>query len=154
MQPDNPAARLVSILYEGKKLDVNSSCRDAWEKLLNINSSEEALLMSRLGKLMELPQKIIEIIQSELPEQKETYSYWSVQVNKAFIKQNLNTNWGAFIGSIDLHSLTYLNMTAALIEGKLDTKPIDEDELNNIRSSINEILKETEESDISSKIKS
>lgn len=59
---DNPAARLLAILELGIQQDQNIKCRDIWRKLLNVEGGDDALLMSRLGKVMELPQQAIQII--------------------------------------------------------------------------------------------
>lgn len=153
MDSDNPAARLYSILDKGKKIDGNSRCRDVWQGLLNVNTPEQALLISRLGKLMELPQKIIEIVQSEFPNQLKTCNHWSTQVDKAFMVQNLNDKWATFTNHIDAHALNFLSITTELLQTKLPTKLLNEDELNDIRDSINDLLKETMESDIPNEIK-
>lgn len=153
MQSDNPAARLFAILDEGKKVDANQNCRGVWQNLLNVSSSEQALLISRLGKLMELPQTIISIVEDEFPNQLKTCNHWSAQVNKAFMQQNLNDKWGSFSNHIDAHALNFLSITSELLQTKSPTKLLGDDELSDLREKIDSILNETIESDIDSEIK-
>ncbi len=153
MQSDNPAARLYSILEDGKKISPNSACRTAWQELLNVDSDDQALLMSRLGKFMELPNQVIEAIKSDFPMQIKTCDHWNSQVNKAFMVQNINDKWASFINHIDDHALAYLSMTTELIQTVSETKLLDENEIEKIRNSINDVLEETMKSDISNEIK-
>ena len=69
MHSDNPAARLLKILQDGQKIQVDARCRDVWHKLLDVETSDAALLMSRLGKVMELPNLIINDIRVNYPNQ-------------------------------------------------------------------------------------
>jgi hypothetical protein len=56
LKTDNVAGRLLDILVEGEKIEKNStSSKEAWSKLLNMKADNPALLISRLGKVMELP---------------------------------------------------------------------------------------------------
>ncbi len=153
MQSDNPAARLFSILDEGKKIDANKNCREVWQNLLDVNPSKQALLISRLGKLMELPQQIIEIVESEFPNQVRTCDHWNTQVNKAFMQQNLSDKWATFANHIDVHALNYLSITTELLQTKSPTKLLGADELVETRNSINELLNEIIDSNIPDEIK-
>lgn len=148
MQFDNPAARLLKILKEGRPINSNQSCRDVWHGLLQVNKSDSALLMSRLGKLMELPQIIIREIQDNYPNQVSTHEHWSQKVNTAFMQQNLNGKWSEFMQHIDSHTLNYLSMSADLLDMKAETQVIPEDKLSEIKSKVNELLAEALESEI------
>ncbi|MBB5542819.1 hypothetical protein [Paraburkholderia fungorum] len=110
---DNPASWLLNILVAGKNIPVDKPCRRAWQQLLGVE--EEALLMSRLGKVMELPHQIIALLQGHYPGRAASWQHWHSQVNSGLMQQNLNGQWNSFIGPIDAHSMTYLSMSADLL---------------------------------------
>jgi len=150
---DNPAARLLSILQEGQKHGPNIPCRNVWSEILNVDLSQPALLMSRLGKAMELPSEIIELINNEFPNQKSTYAYWSERVNRAFSQQNINANWNSFNESIDGHTISYLGLSAELIQTKSPTKLIGDDAIAKFDDQLSELFNELMESDIEKEFK-
>lgn len=140
MEYDNPAARLHSILSEGKTIAATESCRRSWAKLLETPEGEGALLVSRIGKLMGLPQDIIDQTKELYPEQQPTWQYWSNQLNKGFSAQNLSGQWQTFIQHIDDHTITYLAMSADLLESKSSIKRLDPSGIAEIRESINVLM--------------
>ncbi|MDR9497767.1 MAG: hypothetical protein RI556_01220 [Hydrogenovibrio sp.] len=136
MIADNPAARLLAILTDGHKHQRNAKCRDVWYKLLEVEPGEDALLMSRLGKVMELPDQVIRKIEEEFPNQTNTYAHWSSRVNKAFFQQNLNGEWKSFIELVDTHSLNYLSLSADLIQTKSPTTLLDNGTLEELNKKV------------------
>ncbi len=148
MHSDNPAARLLAILEVGKTKSSEMICKDVWHNLLDVEKNNQALLMSRLGKLMELPEQIISSIKLNYPNQSSSYSHWSNKVNIAFMQQNLNGHWGEFINLIDNHTIVYLQMSADLLDMKSATKVMDNSDLSTIRLKVDELLTETIEADV------
>lgn len=151
MQYDNPAARLLSILQEGKKIDPATMCRDAWNKILGTQSPPQ--MLSRLGKVMELPQLTIQQLQEHFPHHVQTWTYWSQQVNSAFIQQNIGGNWNSFITLIDVHTINYLQMSSDLLQSKATTKLILGDEIAPIREKLDSILRDLPNAEIPDEIK-
>lgn len=152
MKYDNPAARLLSIIEIGRSIPPNQICREAWQQLLNVQDNN-ALLMSRLGKVMELPGLAINQIKEMYPEQGDTWSHWSSQVNTGFMSQNLNATWSTFIGNIDTHTITYLRMSASLLEAKSNTNTISDADLQEIITKIKSLCDDIIESDMNDDIK-
>ena len=153
MQYDNPAARLLSIITDGKNIDINQRCRRAWAGLLNVEESNGALLTSRIGKLMSLPQEIIERTKELYPDRASTWVHWSTQVNNAFATQNINGTWQTFISNIDNHTITYLQFSADLLEVNSKIKKLDLDDMLSLRNKISELLSEVIGSDVDPSIK-
>lgn len=141
MQYDNPAARLLAILQEGKGIAPGTPCHEAWRKILQ-TASNTPLLMSRLGKVMELPQETIQALQDAFPTLEGSWQHWNGQVNLAFTRQNLQNDWNSFIGHIDTHTLTYLHMSVQLLEGRSTTKSIASEEILAVRERIQELYSE------------
>ena len=95
MHTDNPAGRLLNILEKAEKIKSHVVSRTAWAEIFEIEN-DDALLVSRLGKVMALPHEIITDINLHFPEQRGSYTHWSKQVNLAFTHHNLNTEWSKF----------------------------------------------------------
>ena len=142
MVSDNPAARLLKILSDGKKIPATNKCKEGWAKLLMVKDLESPDLMMKLGMVMTLPSTIIKDIQEHYPSQHNSHTHWSNKVNTAFSKQNLNGQWNEFIGHIDTHKIQYLSMTADLLDMKESTKIMSAEELTGLRESIQSALEE------------
>lgn len=152
MNYDNPAARLLAIIENGKSISAHVNCRVAWEQLLDVENNNP-LLISRLGKVMELPDSIIQAIKENFPNQQDTWSHWSTQVNHAFMVQNLNANWQTFINEIDQHSVTYLRLASDLLQVKSNTKILIDGEISPIRERLLGLLEEVLSGNLSDDIK-
>lgn len=150
---DNPAARLLDILERGTQENPNSNCREVWRSLLNVTTGGDSLLMARLGKVMELPQQIIELINQDFPNQQGTFAHWNAQVHAAFSSQNLNSEWNTFRQHLDKHSIAYLRLTADLIQTKSATTLLSDDTIHELKEKIDGLLTEVLASDLSADIK-
>lgn len=148
MHTDNPAGRLLHILQEGKDNAPHNTCKDVWFQLLEVENENFALLMSRLGKVMGLPEQIRSQIQYHYPNQNDTCKHWIEQVNLAFSTQTLNGSWEEFNQYIDKHTISYLIMSADLLDTKENTQILKEDKLSEIREKINDLLTDILEEDI------
>ena len=152
MDYDNPAARLLSILQEGKRIPSGTPCRQAWSQILQ-TGNDAPLLMSRLGKVMELPQETIQAMKDTFPHREGIWAHWNGQINAAFSKQNLLSDWNSFIGSIDSHTMTYLQMSADLLEERSTTKTITDEKISDLRATLEQLYEETMEAVIDEDIK-
>ena len=153
MHSDNPAARLLEILDKGTKVNQSANCRDVWHDLLDVEHEEPALLMYRLGKVMELTDLIIREIKDYYPKQADSHKYWSTRVNTAFMEQNLNGQWKGFIVHIDEHTISSLNMCTDLLNNKSSTQLMDLNEIKDIREKVNTLLLEAIDLDLDSEFK-
>lgn len=151
MDYDNPAARLFLILQKGKTYSGTDACRGIWAKLLNTDDS--ATLIMRLGKLMSLPKQIIQELKDNYPTQENSWEYWEERVNKAFMSQNLNATWASFIDHIDHHTITYIKMSADLLQQKSKCNIISNKNLDDIKCSIDIIYNKVLECKIEDDIK-
>lgn len=152
MDYDNPAARLLSILERGKAIAGNVICRLAWNELMGTTESQ-AQLISRLGKVMELPELAVQSLKDEFPHQSQTWAHWEPQVNNAFMVQNLNATWDSFISHIDVHTINYLRLSADLLQSKTNIRLITDDEIRSAREKIDSIYIEVINSNIPEDIK-
>ncbi len=139
MDFDNPAYRLLTLLEEGKRLDQNLNCRQAWSKLLNVRPESPELFV-RIGKVMELPSLTVSAIRFTYPDEPDTWSHWVSQVQAGFNGQVLNQTWSTFINMIDHHSINYLKIHSRLLQVKSKLKPLDEDVLNGAKTGLTEVL--------------
>ena len=149
---DNPAKRLLHILRAGRKKPAGESCRKVWHELLDTNG-DEAILMSRLGKVMTLPGEIVQAYRRHYPNQSGTWNHWFQQVTNAFVSQQLASNWQSFNGHIDDHSMTYLGMTADMLANRDYVETLEAEQVEALRSDAQELLNETLQSDLDPKVK-
>ena len=154
MIQDNPANRLLNILTEGKNFPTTTICKEVWKSLLDVKHGTESLLTSRLGKTMELPEQIISELHKIDETETDDYTYWTTQVNKAFMQQNLNDSWDTFINYIDLHTLRYLKISKQLISAHAKYQEITDDKLAEMREKIEELIQEVRDSDLEIDIQS
>lgn len=152
MLTDNPAARLHKIIKTGSDVDLNAKCRDVWYMLLNCNG-DPALLMSRLGKVMELPAQIIAIVKEHFPDQIDTCNHWSSQLHNAFLNQTLNGQWQSFRQQIDSHTLMYLQLTSSLIQTKCSGSGFSIDSVADIRKNMIELCEEVLNAELDESVK-
>jgi hypothetical protein len=141
MEYDNPAERLLTIIRSCKAIPANTMCRQAWVQVLK-TGNDNALLMSRLGKVMELPRIAVEALNDHFPSRASTWSHWTSQVNNAFMNQNLHAEWSSFINCIDDHSINYLQLSSDLLHHVTTTKLVASDELAAIREKLNALYEE------------
>ncbi len=152
MEYDNPAERLLSLLRTCKGISQDMNCRKAWHQVLGTERNE-ALMMSRLGKVMELPHVTVQALQDSFPNRQATWSHWSHQVTNAFVSQNLQQNWSTFISNIDDHSMNYLQMSADLLQSKATTTLLENDALKSIRNNLDSLYQETLGASINDEVK-
>jgi hypothetical protein len=154
MTLDNPAARLLRILENGKKNSSSQNNRVAWCALLNVKIEDKALLMGRLGKVMSLSADIIERLNSIDGLNVDRHIHWARPLDNAFSKNNLNASWHEFITYIDVHVINYLSATADLLSHKMVEPTIDKIELEQILQNSKDLIVEIKKSDIPQDIKS
>jgi len=155
LNTDNPAGRLLHILEECKKIanPAHETGRNAWYKILNVEKGNDALLVSRLGKVMELPHQVINDIQVNFPKQKNSHKHWSSKVNSAFTQHDLNGSWNKFVGHIDEHTINYLTLSVDLLDTKENITILSETTIKEIRAKIDKLLQEIIEMDLDNNFK-
>lgn len=152
MNYDNPAARLLALLDEGKKKPPTSLCRVVWDEILQCQG-DASILMSRLGKVMELPSQTVLALRESAHDQAEIWNHWESQVYTAFANQNLSSHWSTFINHIDAHTINYLKMSAMLLDLNSNTKLMADEQLIEIREKLNALLSEVIASDTAHEVK-
>ena len=142
MIADNPAARLLAILEAGKDLVATQNCKATWKAILDVPDEKDSLLMSRLGKVMDLPEQVICLVSKNYTNHETIIKYWSTQVDKGFSKQNLQGDWNSFYAHIDSHTRNYLQLTAELIDKTQSTSILQLEDIAKLRSSLDELMNE------------
>ena len=153
MTTDNPAGRLYAILEKGNEIPKHLNTRETWYKILDVDNGRDALLMSRIGKVMELSEQIITDMQTYFPRQVNSHQHWSSAVNQAFSEMNLNESWKSFISHIDDHTMTYLSMAVDMLDTKENIKNLSLDDLKKVRNKIDKILQDIIKLDIDESFK-
>lgn len=117
MQLDDPAGRLHSILSQAISVPANTPCRQVWVEVLG-NPPTDEVLLARLGKLMQLPNEIVELLARHYGFTDQVWGHWSTQVTRAFLTQNIEATWSTFSGHIDGHTINYLRIVSDLLKQK------------------------------------
>lgn len=150
---DNPAANLLEILTAGERYADSQKCKTVWKKILDLDSQSDTVLLSRLGKIMELPEQIKSIISQDFPNSLSSTRHWTNVVTKAFFEQDINGSWSSFYRHIDDHSIQYLQLNAELLQTKSPTKKIDDSEIIELREKVSELLNELIDTEIDPEFK-
>ncbi|EAQ65962.1 hypothetical protein MED121_02085 [Marinomonas sp. MED121] len=150
---DNPAARLLEILEEGKDFSDHIESKTVWRKILNLKDESDTILLSRLGKIMQLPEQIKSILLQDFPNQTSSTQHWEERVLSAFLNQDINQNWKGFYKYIDDHTIAYLRLNADLLQTKSPTKKIDSSKIIELKKKVSEILEELIDTEIDPEFK-
>lgn len=153
MRLDNPAARLLAILEKGLEHKNEANCREVWCHLLQVKRTDHATLMGRIGKVMALSIDIVESLNTIGDIKVERYLHWVKPIENAFIKNDLNGQWGGFRGQINDHVINYLSMTSDLLSHKRSEPVLPKSSLDSILSSARELIDEVRDSDIPAQVK-
>ena len=151
---DNPADRLLHILKAGKQLHASYNCRKAWCQLLDVDDiNDHSLLMSRLGKVMALPDGIVTMLDSHDGIEPEVYQHWVTKLDAGFTNQSLTGTWESFIKYIDSHTMASLALTSTLLKVTSKRTLIDEESLKETTAKLNSLLSEVADSELEDGVK-
>jgi len=150
---DNPAEQLLSILEKGKDANPNENCQKVWRDLLDAQSDSEHLLLSKIGKVMLLPERACFLLDSVGNDSRVEHDHWVNRLLIAFSKQDLSGIWNTFIQHTDDHCLNYLRMVSGTLELQRTIKEPTDSELDEVRTQATELLDSVLASDLDGKIK-
>jgi len=139
---ENPAARLLEILEKGQSIKKETGCYIAWIQILELRKDDQILLMSRLAKVMNLPNQIVELLNllNASEKVKKANQHWINKVNQGFINQVLSSKWETFINQIDMHTFDSLVMTSEFLATKSTIQEDNPQKLSEVRLSFQSLL--------------
>lgn len=144
MRSDNPAARLLEILKKGKEHDGGYGAKSIWSTILSIEEDDsvtaESLLMAKLGQVMLLPHETQILVSRYYPELSIDLIHAMSKLQSAFTGQNLSGTWSSFINHIDVHCLSTLSLTASLLDNKLETNIINNNDIEAFRVRVQTLI--------------
>lgn len=152
MPRDNPASRLLALLTTAKEIDGNMPSSRAWGQLLDA-IGDQALLLSRMGKLLQLPNEVTVRLSNVAGVQPQIISHISSQFYAAFSSHRFGEKWAEFTTRIDAHILNYLDLASNLLEAQTETKKLEVEELEKLRENFTDLLERVRGSDITSRLK-
>ena len=106
MASDNAASRLHDLLSQAKAFDQNVTSVKAWQTILETKDS--ALLLSRLGKMIALPEQISATLSNSVETTPGVVRHISNQFYAAFSSHKFSDKWEVFVTKIDDHMMNYL----------------------------------------------
>src|ERR1039457_3859042 len=101
---NNPAARLYALLQTAKQGGDKyrqKPSTESWSMLLNAPADNQALMLKRLGGVMELPAVIKGRIENLADADHSLYMRWLPKVEEAFRANHLAGGFHTFIDKID-----------------------------------------------------
>ncbi len=153
MATDNAASRLHELLGKAKAIDPNNASVHAWGQLLQAEQNP-ALLLSRLGKVISLPEEISSILSNSVNTTPGVVNHISSQFFAAFSAHKFGEKWEGFITRIDDHMMNYLALASTLLETQVTTKRLENGELEGLRASFVELLDKLRSSELPARLKS
>ncbi|EHP44151.1 hypothetical protein OR16_04207 [Cupriavidus basilensis OR16] len=120
---DNPAHRLHEILLECKNIGSNEPCSKAWQKILK--STDEAELLTRLGKLLDLAGEVVVVMESAFARHVGPLQQLRSQLYKGVAEQALNGRWSSFRSHLDDNAIVALGFAAALLDEREALRSVD-----------------------------
>jgi hypothetical protein len=153
MAHDNAASRLLALLAKAKGIDSNTPSARAWEQILDAKNNP-ALLLSRIGKTIALPEQISTTLSNSVGTPPEMLQHISQQFYLAFASHKFSEKWGEFIGRIDTHVINYLGLASTLLETQAKTNQLASDEIMHLRSSFADVLERVRAADVPPRLKS
>lgn len=145
---DNPALRLLDILEQGRRHQATASCREVWKILLQAQNLSEHQLLSRLARVMELPERIVQVREDHFSSLRNKSYYWRSQVESAFTSQSLNGLWDTFRNHIDERTLSELSLLSDVFETRGTHVSITAAEIESLLERITELRGEIRSSEL------
>lgn len=150
---DNPAKRLLDILKTGKKISSMTTGRSAWLEILEASDISESLLNTRIGKIMGLPECIVQTLQDHFPEYNSQSMHWRDKTEHAFYSQSLGGAWSNFISHIDNQTISELTLLSLVFETRGSHSVIDANEVERLITKVNDLRNDIRNSDLSANLK-
>ncbi|RYA23317.1 hypothetical protein CRU96_08615 [Malaciobacter halophilus] len=154
MEKDNPARRLLNVLKKVNTISTNENTKRGWFKLFEIkNQDDEATLFRQLGKLMTLPNIVLDDVKKYHPSHEKVCIRTITVINNAFRKQDLNGQWKSFSQAIREETINYLELISTLLDYEYKMNLLEEDKLLDIRKSVDDLIKDVTNSSLDKEFK-
>jgi hypothetical protein len=151
MATDNAASRLLDLLSKAKAFDQNVPSVRAWQAILE--TKDPALLLSRLGKMIALPEQISAALSNSVDMAPGVIGHISSQFYAAFSSHKFGEKWEVFVAKIDNHMMNYLAMASTLLETRVKTKQLEVSELEELRQGFVDVLENVRACELSPRLK-
>ncbi|EHL5833717.1 hypothetical protein KEB97_004259 [Salmonella enterica] len=146
---DNPAMRLFDILEKGKSHQATASCREVWKTLLQAQELPDHQFLSRLARVMELPERIVQVREDHFPALRNKSNYWRGKIETAFTSQSLNGRWDTFKNHIDERTLSELSLLSDIFETRGTHAGVAAEEIVSLLTRITELRTEIRNAELS-----
>lgn len=154
MDADNPAQRLYDLLekaFDAKTYPKEKNCREVWQSLLG--TPLPGLLMARLGKVMALPEQVLDAIDARHPGDRKHHQHWVAQLTAAFEQQNLAGQWASFRAHTTKELLASIAMAASALRVPGEVKRLTPEDLGKLTDTISAMREKVWEADIDESMK-
>ena len=151
---NNPAARLLNILEEGKQKNASQKCRTVWCQLLGIDVTDKITFLGKLGKVLALSAEVVDELKKIDGINVERYMNWCQPVEKAFSDSTFDSQWITFSQHLNEHVFNYLTMTSDFLSLRSPQPILPKSDVEKIAEDAKELILEITEANLPDNIKS
>lgn len=118
-QPNNPAGRLLALIERIKATPPrHKNVAVGWTEVLEVEHQDRSVLLSRLSRVLRMPQVAEEAVAAHESLPKETFLEWVPVVRNAFSVLNMDAPWAEVLNRLDdapLRSLKFCDYQLATL---------------------------------------
>ena len=140
-QINNPADRLLAIVKIGKSQTQTDHVIKVWSNVLSVPFEESSKLLRRISIVYSLPEQIFTKVKTIDDINSDLYLKWFSKVNHAFNSLQFNNfQWGQLMSTFDPSVEYGLEICADVLSRKIPDKTVDDGDLDNATTKIDELL--------------
>lgn len=153
---NNPAGRLNDLITKMRGVRTeknlnnqrkNVTVAEAWSEILAIEIDDRSVLLSRLSRVVRLPQQVQDAVRAQESLDPNLYLEWVGPVQQALSVMNLDSPWKGVIAHLDpakLRSLVFCSDQLSKINPESVSDPKHLEELNSlVNQSIDSLIQNT-----------
>lgn len=150
--PTNPAGRLFLLLNAARSKPNGSSTKQVWQEVFEIQNSPDDLFI-HLGNLQKLTAEVKYLVTRNLGDLSSQYLTMFSSIERAVSVTNLDAPWSNYIGFLSEGTMTELRFTWIALDTKFHEEVLDQDKLQELLVSVQDLIKDTLAGDIDPKLK-
>lgn len=145
---NNPAGRLFLILKKSQKIGEQKKVREAWAEIFNLDSKNTSEILRKLGEVNQLPARIRNDVNHLDSINHQLHLKKLGVVERALSSINFNSRWQGIKKLLDEATILSIEHCSDLLSQHTNEKVLEENDLDNLRSKIQEFKNELSAYDI------
>lgn len=150
---NNPAGRLYNFLIQARKNNGDRSIREVWASIAGIDPSDKSNVLRFVADLIILSQEARVAIEKLENIDHQIYLSPFIRINDALGRINLEDRWETISRYLDEPTMVALAFCADTLSRTGSDNNISEEDLDKLKSEINDLLEQVIDLDISQELK-